>query len=181
MVARTITAEEVLAEREELLANGSNWPHDVNTSVGVWVSCGCPKCSGHYDPTGEETAKYLNMEYPSWFNGQYLKPDFFGFSALSKESYLAHMGPGLYIGNAKKPACLEDVMMVLSPPLPLRPKRILHIAENNDWGEFLLSEDKKTWSYRMYVKGHMDYDLESFPILFSELPWRLNELFGSKN
>lgn len=178
---RMITAEEILAERREVLsaAGGGYFPHDFNSRLGVWVSCDCPKCRDYYDPTGEHSARYLNMEFPSWFNGQGEKPSFSSFSALSKQSYLAHMGPGFYIGNAKKPACLEDVMMVLSPPLPLRPKRILRIADNHDWEEFVLSEDKSSWTRRTYVKGRMVYyeEGENPPIPFALLPERLKELF----
>ena len=176
---RMITAAEILAERQELLDSEMYFPHDYNSRCGVWVSCDCPPCRNHYDPTGEESAKYLNMEYPSWFDGQGDKPSF-AFSKIAKESYLAHRQPGFYIGNAKKPACLEDVMLVLSPPLPLKPKRILHIVSGNNWEEFILSEDKATWTRRTYSNGRHNYfdDKNNAPISFAELPTILKTLYG---
>lgn len=176
---RMITAEEILAERRELLKSDMDWPHDYHSRCGVWVSCDCPKCRNYYDPTGEETAKYLNMEYPSWFDGQSEKPCFFGFSNLAKQSYYATIQNGFYIGNAKKPACLEDTMMVLMPPLPLKPKRIQHISDTA-WDEFLLCEDKTFWTRRTYQKGRMLRYEEgtNLPIPFANLPQKLKELFS---
>jgi hypothetical protein len=123
------------------------------------------------------------MDYPSFFNGHGDKPSF-AFSKIATESYLAHMGPGFYIGSAKKPATLEDVVLVITPPLPLKPKRILHIAENHDWNEFVLSEDKSYWSRTTYVNGRTFYRVavgEEDPdrnIPFAALPNRLREIFG---
>ena len=178
-VPRMITAAEILTERQELRNSDMYFPHDYNARCGVWVYCDCPPCRDHYDPTGEESAKYLNMEYPSWFDGQTDKPSF-AFSKIAKESYLAHRLPGLYIGNAKKPASLEDVMMVLTPPLPLKPKRILHVVNGGNWEEFLLSEDKTSWTRRSYSNGHQNYAAEKdlAPIPYDELPATLKALYG---
>ena len=179
---RLITAEELVAERDALWKTGS-FPHGSGRgwSSYFWVSCGCPPCSHYYDPTGEETAKFLNAEYPSFFNGQSEKLSF-DFCNLAKESYLAHMGPGFYIGNAKKAATLEDVVLVITPPLPLKPKRILRISENYDWDEFILSEDKSFWRRQGYTKGRSvwykegDSDLN---IPFLALGKRLTEIYGA--
>ena len=176
-----ITAAEVLAERAELRQELGYIPHGTGTgwSSYFWVSCDCPNCRDHYDPTGEESAKYMNMEFPSFFNGKSEKPSF-AFSKLVKESYLATLEPGFYIGNAKKPAVLSDVCLVLTPPLVLRPARILHVAADHTWDEFILSDDKATWQRRTYEKGrsHWYKDGEDQTIPFSELPARLTELFG---
>jgi len=175
-----ITAAELLVERKALLSSGQSWPHDYYASSGVWVSCGCPKCCAYYDPTGEETAKYINMEFPSWYDGQSEKPAFFTFSEVVKQSYLAHAKNGFYIGNAKKAAALEDVCLVLTPPLPLRPKRISYIGKSV-WDEFLLSEDKTTWTHRTYDKGRLVWRPEGTnpPILFADLPKLLTELYSA--
>jgi hypothetical protein len=176
---RMITAAEILAERQELRNSGMDFPHNFNARCGVWVYCDCPPCRDYYDPTGEESAKYLNMEYPSWFDGQSDVPSFY-FSKLAKESYLGHRKPGFYIGNAKKPAALEDVILVLTPPLPLKPKRILHVVSHNTWDEFLLSDDKTSYTRRSYVKNHQEYVPEEkrTPIPFSELPATLKTLYS---
>lgn len=175
---RLITASEVLEERKKQFDSGTYWPHDYNSRCGLWVSCDCPKCRSYYDPTGEESAKYMNMEL-SWFNGQGEKPSF-SFSELVKESYLVHTQPGFYIGSAKKPASLEDVVLVETPPFPLKPKRILHIAPNHDWNEFLLSDDNTYWSRRTYVRGQMSpyMDGQDQKIPFLDLAKRLQEIFG---
>jgi hypothetical protein len=162
---RLITAEEVLAERASMR-------EEMALSHVFTYVC-------DLDPTGEETAKYLNMEYPSIFNGREHLPSFVS-SELAKESYLAHLKPGFYIGNAKKPATLEDVTLVLTPPLPLRPKRILNIAYNYVWDEFILSPATMTWKRNTYIKGQAIWykPNEYTAIPFAELPVLLNELFG---
>lgn len=180
---RLITAEEILLERSELRKELGYVPHGTGRgwSSMFWVSCDCPNCRDNYDPTGEESAKYLNMDFPSFFNWQVEKPSF-AFSKIAKESYLAHMGPGFYIGNAKKPATLEDVVLVITPPLPLKPKRILYISQKNDWDEFFLSEDKSHWSRHSYEKGQSVWRGNDDPdkkIPFLELAKRLTELYGT--
>ena len=168
---RLITAEEVLAERptmrQEMFA-----PHALT------YICNCPQCANHYDPTGEETAKYLNMDYPTIFDGREQLPSFI-LSELGSESYLAHLKPGFYIGNAKKPATLDDVVLILTPPLVLRPKRILNIAYNYVWDEFILSENKQTWKRNTYIRGQSIWYKpgEYSAIPFAELPVLLTKLF----
>jgi hypothetical protein len=75
---RLITAEEVLVERSDLRRELGYVPHGTGRgwSSMLWVSCDCPNCRDHYDPTGEESAKYLNMDFPSFFNDQSEKPSF---------------------------------------------------------------------------------------------------------
>ena len=180
---RLITAEEVLAERSALRQDLGYIPHGTGRgwSSMFWVSCDCPNCRDNYDPTGEESAKYLNMNFPSFFNGQAEKPSF-AFSKIAKESYLAHMGPGFYIGAAKKPATLEDVVLVITPPLPLKPKRILYVSQTYDWDEFILSEDKSSWRRRSYEQGRSVNRGTEDPdrnIPFLELAKRLTELYGA--
>lgn len=180
---RVITAEEVLIERSALRRELGYVPHGTGRgwSSMLWVSCDCPNCRDYYDSTGEECAKYLNMDFPSFFNDQSEKPSF-AFSKIAKESYLAHMGPGFYIGGAKKAATLEDVVLVITPPLPLKPKRILYIAPNHDWDEFILSDDKSYWTRRSYEKGRTVWRGTEDPdkeIPFLELGKRLTEIYGS--
>ena len=180
---RVITAEEVLIERSALRRELGYVPHGTGRgwSSMLWVSCDCPNCRDYYDSTGEECAKYLNMDFPSFFNDQSEKPSF-AFSKIAKESYLAHLGPGFYIGNAKKPAALEDVVLVITPPLPLKPKRILYISEKNDWDEFILSHDKSTWFRHSFEKGRTVFRGNDDPdkkIPFLELAKRLTELYGT--
>ncbi len=180
---RVITAEEVLTERSALRKELGYVPHGTGRgwSSMLWVSCDCPNCRDYYDPTGEECAKYLNMDFPSFFNDQSEKPSF-AFSKIAKESYLAHMGPGFYIGNAKKPAPLDDVVLVITPPLPLKPKRILYISQKHDWDEFILSDDKSTWFRHSFEKGRTVCRGEEDPdrkIPFLALGKRLTEIYGA--
>ena len=180
---RFITAEEILIERSALRRELGYVPHGTGRgwSSMLWVSCDCPNCRDYYDPTGEECAKYLNMDFPSFFNDQSEKPSF-AFSKIAKESYLAHMGPGFYIGNAKKAATLEDVILVITPPLPLKPKRILYISQKYDWDEFILSDDKSTWFRHSFDKGRTICRGEEDPdrkIPFLALGKRLTEIYGA--
>jgi len=182
---RVITAEEVLLERAALRKELGSIPHGTGRgwSSMFWVSCDCPNCRDYYDPTGVESARYMNMEFPSFFNDQSEKPSF-AFSKLVNQSYLAHMGPGFYIGNAKKAASLNDVILVISPPLALKPKRILYISQKFDWDEFILSQDKTTWYRKGYEKGRSvwrDPDDPDKKIPFAELPQRLTQLYGTIN
>ena len=178
---RYISAAEVLAEREEQRRGGSGGGHGTGRgwSSMLWISCECPACRQEYDPTGEESAKYMNMEYPSFFNDQSELPSFRG-SALFRESYLAHASPGFYIGNAKKAATLEDVILVMTPPLILRPARIIHMSKDYTWDEFILYEDKTLWRRATYVKGRSVYykEGEDQAVPFAGLARRLQELFG---
>ena len=175
---RLITAEEILAERKALLDSDQYWPHDYNSRCGVWVSCDCPKCRNYYDPTGEETAKALNME-ASWFDSQSDRPCFFGFSKIARESYYAQIKDGFYIGYAKKPATLDDVCLVLTPPLVLRPKRILCVSKKS-WDEFVLSDDKTSWNRRTFESSRRVWYEEGTnpPIPFADLPAKLKELYA---
>lgn len=180
---RLITANEILTERSALRIDLGYIPHGTGRgwSSMFWVSCDCPNCRDYYDPTGEESAKYLNMEFPSFFNGRADKPSF-AFSKIAKDSYLAHLSPGFYIGDAKKPATLEDVVLVITPPLPLKPKRILYVSEKHDWDEFILSEDKSSWSRRSYKNGHIICRSKEDPdnnIPFLQLGNYLTALYGS--
>jgi hypothetical protein len=183
MIPRVITAEEVLTERAALRKELGYVPHGTGRgwSSMYWVSCDCPNCRDYYDPTGEESAKYLNMDFPSFFNDQSEKPSF-AFSKIAKDSYLAHMSPGFYIGNAKKPAQLDDIILVLTPPLPLKPKRILYISQKHDWDEFVLTDDKAHWYRRSYEKGRAVWRGAEDPdrkIPFLELGKRLTEIYGT--
>jgi len=147
---RLITAAEVLAERTALRSELGYIPHGTGRgwSSMLWVYCDCPNCRDHYDPTGEESAKYLNMDHTSFFRGQSDQPSF-AFSKIAKESFLAHSKPGFYVGNNTDCLSLEEVQAIaLEAPL------ILHIAANRVWNEFIPSEDKKTWRRRTYKKGH---------------------------
>lgn len=151
---RTITAAEVLDERAEL-ENTSNFPHGTGRgwSSMYWVSCDCPPCRNCYDPTGTETAQYLNMEYPSFFHGQSEQPSFV-YSKLFDISYLAHSKPGFYVDHDRNPLTLEEVITRLTPPLALYPFRILRIGKDHVWDEFLFVNKEGKEYAREEVKYH---------------------------
>ncbi len=178
---RYITAAEVLAERDEQRSLSPGGGHGTGTgwSSMLWISCDCHACRTEYDPTGEESTKYMNMEFPSFFNSQSELPSFI-LSKLFKESYLAAAGPGFYIGSAKKAATLDDVILVITPPLVMRPARILHISKDYIWDEFILYEAKTLWRRRTYAKGRSIWykEGEDQAIPFAALGGRLQELFG---
>ena len=171
-----------MEERSALRNELGYIPHGTGRgwSSMFWVSCDCPNCRDYYDPTGEESAKYLNMEYPSFFNGQNDTPSF-AFSKIAKDSFLAHLKPGFYIGNAKRAAVLEDVVTILTPPFPLHPSRILHVSEDHTWDEFILSADMSSWRRRTYKKGHQAFYKPDEPdqrIPLEGISARLLEIFA---
>ena len=151
---RLIMAAEVLAELNELLNNGTYWPHDYNARCGVWVYCDCPKCRLYYDPTGEESAKYLNMDHESFFRGQSDQPSF-AFSRLFRESYLAHSKPGFYVGKRRDCLSLDEVQAIaFQAPL------ILHISADRSWTEYIPSADETVWRRRIYKHGRSVWEKE---------------------
>jgi len=160
-----ITANEIVADRERRQCQTDD----------------DPLCRDTVD--AEELAKYLNME-ESHLTGGAEKPNVLLSPEVYNKTYLANAVPGFYIGYAKKPAALADVMMVLSPPLPLKPKRILYIHTNNYWDVFNLSADKTVWHRESYYeRGWRTHRSDSDPDLcipFAALPARLEELFGNK-
>jgi hypothetical protein len=146
---RLITASEILAERAALRTELGYIPHGTGRgwSSMFWVYCDCPNCRDEYDPTGEESAKYLNMDHESFFRGQSDKPSF-AFSKIAKESFLAHSKPGFYVGKRRDCLSLEQVKEVaLQAPL------ILHIGADYAWNEYIPSEDETVWRRRGYKDG----------------------------
>lgn len=178
-IPRRITAVEILAELNELLHNGTCWPHDYNASCGLWVYCDCPKCRLYYDPTGEESAKYLNMDPRSFFTDQSDIPSF-SFSQIAKESLWAAATPGIYFDNDARVRTLTGFIEQMTPPLAIRPFHILHIGKDRTLDRFFLSADKTYWIRRSWKSGRSIYykEGENPPIPTDAICARLNELFS---
>ena len=175
MQPRLITAAEVLEERKALRQELGYIPHGTGRgwSSYFWVSCDCPNCRDNYDPTGEESAKYLNMDHESFFRGQSEQPSF-AFSRCAKESFLAHVTPGFYVGKRRDCLTIEQVSEIaIQAPL------ILHIGTDGTWDEFLPSSDETTWTRRTYTKGRSVFykQGENPPIPSGELVQRLREFY----
>jgi hypothetical protein len=173
---RLITAAEVLAERTALRAELGSVPHGTGTgwSSYMWVSCDCPNCRDNYDPTGEESAKYLNMDHESFFRDQSEKPSF-AFSKITAHSFLAHTKPGFYTGKRTDCLSLEEILAIwFQSPL------ILHIGADGVWDEFIPSHDETTWRRRTYKQGRSVWyengDDQKIPA--ADLKKRLTELFA---
>ena len=169
-VPRIITAAEILEERSFLRTELGYIPHGTGTgwSSYFWVSCDCPNCRDNYDPTGEESAKYLNMDVRSWFNGQSEMPSF-AFSKIAKDSYLYHLKPGFYLGDNHNPMTFDEICSAIQYPLECRPQRILHVLTKNTWDEFLLLEDGTGRKRRSYKDGRALWG-ETPPILLEDMP-----------
>jgi len=176
---RRITAVEILAELNELLHSGTYWPHDYNASYGLWVYCDCPKCRLYYDPTGEESAKYLNMDPRSFFTDQSDIPSF-AFSQIAKESLWATATPGIYFDDDARVRTLTGFIEQMTPPLAIRPFHILHIGKDRTLDRFFLSADKTYWIRRSWKSGRSIYykEGENPPIPTDAICARLNELFS---
>lgn len=181
-VPRRITAADVLLNRNDLLSSGAYWPHDYNASCGVWVACGCPPCNEYYDPTGEETAKYFNMDPSSFFVDQSDLLSFDFFKSIAKDSLFYAAKPGFYFDNDGRVRELDSFLEQLTPPIALQPTHILHIGKNGI-DRFFLSADKTNWVRRTWKSGRSVYykEGENEPIPFetsnAALRARLKELF----
>ena len=179
IVPRRITATEVLADRRALLESNMYWPHDYNASCGVWVSCDCPKCQEYYDPTGEETAKYLNMDPASFFT---IQSDLlsFSFTQIAKGSLWFSLAPGIYFDNDARVRTLDGFIEQMTPPLAIRPSHILHVSKDFTLDRFFLSEDKTHWNRCSWKSGRSIYYAEGTnpPIPADAICARLKELFA---
>jgi hypothetical protein len=171
MPPRLITAAEVLEERKALRSELSSVPHGTGRgwSSYFWVSCDCPNCRDNYDPTGEECAKYLNMDSTSFFRGQSEAPSF-AFSKIAKESFLAYATPGFYLKETR--LTVDELLTQLTPST----STILRIGEDGTWDEFILNGN--AWKRRTYKKGRSVYykEEENPSIPSGELVQRLHEL-----
>jgi len=182
IVPRRITAAEILAERQALRQELGYIPHGTGRgwSSMFWVSCDCPNCRDNYDPTGEESAKYLNMDPTSFFADQGEMASF-SFSRIAKESLWFSVTPGIYFddgGRVRTHARFIELMT--SSDLALRPSHILHVSKDFTFDRFFLSEDKASWRRRTWKSGRSVYYPEGTnpPIPADTICARLKELFS---
>lgn len=166
--SRKITAAEILAERAALRNELGSVPHGTGRgwSSMYWVSCDCPNCRDEYDPTGEESAKYLNGDYTSFFCDQSEIPSF-AFSKIAKESLIFSMKPGFYFDTGVQGVrTLDELLKQLTSPLALYPKHILYIGTDCTRDRFFLTKDF-TWTRRSWKDGrsvwHSKDETVSFP------------------
>ena len=178
---RLITAAEILAERAELRKSLSSIPHGTGRgwSSMIWIYCDCPNCRDEYDPTGEESAKYLNMDPSSLFTQQAEIPSF-AFSKIASESLLAAATPGIYFDNDARVWTLDGFIEQMTPPLAIHPSHILHIGQNHTLDRFSLSTDRTYWIRRSWRSGRSIYykEGENPPIPADAICSRLKELFS---
>ena len=157
---RLITAAEVIAERTALRQELGYVPHGTGNgwSSMFWVSCDCPNCRDEYDPTGEESAKYMNMDYTSFFCDQSDIPSF-AFSKIAKESYWFNAEPGFYFDTGVHGVrSLDELLSQLTPPLAIYPKHILYIGKERVIDRFFLNADDTTWTRRSWKNGQSVWD-----------------------
>lgn len=148
---RRISAAEVLAERAELRREIGYCPHGVGGNY-FWVYCDCPNCADYYDPTGEERAKYLNMDLSSFYITQSDMPSF-AFSKIAKESLLFASTPGFYFNSDARVRDLTSFLSQMTPPLALYPKAILHIGTDRVWDRYIFSEETGSWTRHTWKRG----------------------------
>ena len=175
-IPRLITATEILAERNALRARLSYIPHGTKPQWGgyVEISCDCPNCRDHYDPTGVECAKYLNMNPTSFFCLQSDIPCF-SFSEIAKESYIANAAPGFYFDDDRLVRSKDELLSEMTP----LPRHIFHISKDGVLDRFILSKDMTNWTRHTWKNGHTVYykDGENLPISHEALRQRLFALF----
>ena len=171
---RTITPAEVLEERrtgpgfDDIRRTGGG--HDGSGFFGFMPSCFCINCRNYYDPTGEQTAAYLNCE-PSYFGHGAYQPSFFG-SDLWKISYFLNRKDGIY-WNSGKPVdmiSLEELAASLdtSPAAPssIPPRSILIIkgVDSADdplcYHEWTYHQIENGYKYTLYRNGDNVYNAD---------------------
>lgn len=167
---RLITAEEILRERAVLRAEKGNISHGTGRgwSSYMWVYCDCPNCRDEYDPTGVESAKFLNMDHTSFFRGQNDIPSF-SSSKLVYESFYYAAKPGFYIDADTKRYDSMELNIMLSPPAQLNPSTILYIHEDKTWDEYVLTQERTCWMRRTYKAGRCVYYSETD---YLPIPWQ---------
>ena len=182
--SRFISAEEILEERTALRKELGYVPHGTGRgwSSMLWISCDCPNCRDQYDPTGVESAKYLNMDPSSFFTDQSEVPSF-AFSKIAKESQLFNAAFGFYFDNDVRVRTLEGLLEQLTPPLALYPSNILHVGPNSI-DRFFLSTDKTSWIRKTWKAGRSVWYKEGenptipFEMSNEALRLRLKDLFA---
>uniref|UniRef100_A0A6C0K851 Uncharacterized protein n=1 Tax=viral metagenome TaxID=1070528 RepID=A0A6C0K851_9ZZZZ len=166
---RKITAAEILAERAFLRNELGYIPHGTGRgwSSMYWVYCDCPNCRDEYDPTGEESAKYLNCDYTSFFCDQSDIPSF-AFSKIAKDSYWSSLTPGFYFDTGVHGVrSLDELLTQLTPPLALYPKHILFIGEDRVIDRFFLTKEDTTWFRRSWKDGRSIWDSKDETVSFT--------------
>lgn len=155
---RLITASEILAERAALRKELGYIPHGTGRgwSSMFWVYCDCPNCRDNYDPTGEESAKYLNMDSTSFFRKQSDTPSF-AFSKIAKESFFYASKEGYYLDEKRLE--LDELLSHIMSGASL--STILHICKDGTWDELVLSNDTTKWTQRTHRGGKSVYYKES--------------------
>lgn len=181
VIPRRITAAEILAERTALRRELGYIPHGTGRgwSSMLWKSCDCPNCRDEYDPTGEESAKYLNMDPRSYFTDQSEIPSF-AFSKIAAESLWATATQGIYFDDDARVRTLDGFIEQMTPPLAIRPFHILHIGKDRTLDRFFLSADKSYWTRMSWKAGRSVYykEGENPPIPADTICSRLKELFS---
>jgi len=181
---RFISAEEILTERAALRKELGHVPHGTGRgwSSMLWIACDCPNCRDEYDPTGEESAKYLNMDPASFYTDQSDLPSF-AFSKIAKESLFHNAQHGFYFDNDARVRTLESFLEQLTPPLALQASHILHIGPDGI-DRFFLSKDRTSWTRKTWKAGRSVWykDGENPPIPYETgheaLRLRLKDLFA---
>ena len=166
---RNITAAEILTERAALRNELGSVPHGTGRgwSSMYWVSCDCPNCRDEYDPTGEESAKYLNGDYTSFFCDQSDIPSF-AFSKIAKDSYWFSLTPGFYFDTGVHGVrTLDELLTQLTPPLALYPKHILYIGKDRVIDRFFLTKEDTTWTRRSWKDGRSIWDSKDETVSFT--------------
>ena len=178
---RRITAAEILTERTALRSELGYIPHGTGRgwSSMLWKSCDCPNCRDEYDPTGEESAKYLNMDPRSYFTDQSEIPSF-AFSKIAADSIWANATQGIYFDDDARVRTLKGFIEQMTPPLAIRPSHILHIGKDRTLDRFFLSADKTYWTRMSWKSGRSIYykEGENPPIPADVICARLKELFS---
>ena len=148
---RAILAEEIMLERTA--ARKIDPGHSGDGFYGFMPNCPCPSCRDHYDPTGKETAAYLNCE-PSYFDKIAFIPSF--PPEIFKYSFYNARKPGIYVKGPFGGMLFSSPVKAVRNALLMEPQssHIVKLYENGVQDHFYLN-DAGNYSRFTYVKGEL--------------------------
>jgi len=146
---QSVTAKEVMLDREATRI--ANAVYEYSSLHGFMEICPCPNCRDEYDPTGKESAAFLNCE-PSYFDKFSFIPIF--SPELFKKSFYSSRKPGIYvqgpIGGMIFPSPLKAVRNAILDEKPS--PHILRIFPDGVQDHYYLNESGN-YSRFTYVMG----------------------------
>lgn len=155
---RLIRAEEIVAERKKALLQGlfhtTNRDELIANLHSRTPNCSCLICTANVDPSGNETAAYMNCA-PSSFDKTVYLPTFLG-SQLFDYSFYKNRTTGLYLSNETSPImifCSTVASLKYSLTQNPPPSHILRLYDKSIEDHYYLNKEANLYSRYTYMNG----------------------------